>query len=84
MLTKARVRFSQPVRVVTQSYISMDKLVSYVRESFGEIVYKVTWPTFEELRKSTVLVLVASVVFAGVVFGMDKLLEQVLGSVYSF
>jgi len=53
----------------------MNKIVSYIRESIVELSTKVTWPKYAELQNSTVLVLVASIIFALVIFGMDKALE---------
>ena len=42
-----------------------------------------TWPTWAELQKSTVLVIVASVMFSLVVFAMDKSLAGALDFLYS-
>jgi len=53
----------------------MNKIVSYIREAFVELSTKVTWPKFSELQNSTILVLVASLIFAMVIFGIDKTLE---------
>jgi len=49
----------------------MKKIVSYVRESYDELVHKVTWPTWAELQNSAVVVSVASLIIAMVVFVMD-------------
>ena len=49
----------------------MKKIVSYVRESYDELVHKVTWPTWAELQNSAVVVSVASLIIALVVFIMD-------------
>ncbi len=59
----------------------MSKLVDFVKDSRDEIVNKVTWPKFSELQNSSILVLVASLIFALVIglidFGFDNLLEVV-------
>ena len=47
------------------------KLVKYVKESYNELVHKVSWPTWAELQNSAVVVSVASLVIALVVFLMD-------------
>ncbi len=49
----------------------MAKLINYVNECADELLHKVTWPTWKELQNSTIVVLVASVIFALVVFLMD-------------
>lgn len=54
-------------------------MFSYIKESFDEVINKVSWPTFAELQKSAVLVLVASVVFALVVAIIDTTFDEILG-----
>jgi preprotein translocase subunit SecE len=46
-------------------------IVRYVRESYDELVHKVTWPTWVELQNNTVVVSIASLIIALVVFFMD-------------
>ncbi|MCB0516603.1 MAG: preprotein translocase subunit SecE [Chitinophagales bacterium] len=69
----------------------MEKLKIYFQESYHELMYKVTWPTWEELQSSTVLVLVALGIFSLVIFVMDfifganpenTLFEGMLGLIY--
>lgn len=48
-----------------------NKVVRYIEDSFNELVHKVTWPTWEQLQGSSLVVLVASVIFALVIFAMD-------------
>jgi|MEHZ01.5.fsa_nt_MEHZ011470914.1_7 preprotein translocase subunit SecE len=57
------------VSYLCRSYIQ--SAVSYIKESYSELVTKVTWPTWKELQESSVLVFVASLLIAGVVFVMD-------------
>jgi preprotein translocase subunit SecE len=49
----------------------MEKLKTYIVESWDEIKNKVTWSKFSELQGSAVLVLVASTVFALVIGAID-------------
>jgi preprotein translocase subunit SecE len=49
----------------------MSKIVNYVKESYVELMQKVSWPTFAELQNSAVVVFVASLIIAMVVFLMD-------------
>ncbi|HRE97548.1 MAG TPA: preprotein translocase subunit SecE [Flavobacteriales bacterium] len=44
---------------------------AYFEETVNELVNKVSWPTQKELQSSAIIVLVASVIFALVVFLMD-------------
>ena len=49
----------------------MANIVQYIEESFNELVHKVTWPTWSQLQSSALVVLVASVIFALLIFVMD-------------
>jgi len=46
-------------------------LKTYVKESYNELVYKVSWPTKSELQSSAIIVLVATFIFALIVLVMD-------------
>ena len=49
----------------------MSKIGEYVKTSYDELVHKVSWPSFKELQSSAVVVAVASLVIALIVFCMD-------------
>ena len=49
----------------------MKKIVAYFKETYDELVHKVSWPTYSELANSAVVVLYASLLIALVVWGMD-------------
>lgn len=49
----------------------MSKFGNYCKESYDELVHKVSWPTFKELQNSAVVVAIAAVIFAIVIFIMD-------------
>ena len=61
----------------------MANVAEYIKESYIELTEKVTWPTWSELQNSAVLVLVAAMIIAMVIFGMDQLVNFVLGKFYS-
>jgi len=50
------------------------RISNYFRETRDELVNKVSWPTWEELRESTWIVLVASLLFALVIWALDSVL----------
>ncbi|WP_078063525.1 preprotein translocase subunit SecE [Bacteroides ihuae] len=60
----------------------MKKIVVYIKESYNELVHKVSWPTYSELTNSAIVVLYASLIIALVVFSMDfcfqTLMEKVI------
>ena len=59
-----------------------EDMFKYVKESYNELVNKVTWPTFPQLQSSTIVVMVASVIFAVVVLAMDVTFENVMAGLY--
>jgi preprotein translocase subunit SecE len=61
----------------------MAKFGSYVQEAYDELVHKVTWPSWDELQQTTVIVLVALAIITAVIFGMDFVAEHVLTLLYS-
>jgi preprotein translocase subunit SecE len=58
------------------------RINNYFRETRDELVNKVSWPTWEELRESTWIVLVASLLFALVVWALDSELGVSLTQFY--
>lgn len=46
-------------------------LKTYVKESYNELVHKTTWPSWQELQSSAVVVLVATFIIALIVLVMD-------------
>lgn len=60
-----------------------NRFVEYIKESYDELVHKVSWPTWSELQNSAVVVSVASLIIALVVFMMDKSFGFVLEQFYS-
>jgi preprotein translocase subunit SecE len=61
----------------------MNKVSSYLTESYKELVEKVTWPTWAQLQQSTLIVLVATVIITLLVMTMDIVSKSVLNLVYS-
>jgi preprotein translocase subunit SecE len=49
----------------------MAGIVAYLEDTYNELVNKVSWPAWKDLQSSAVVVLVASLCFAFVVFLMD-------------
>ncbi len=58
------------------------KVLSYVRESYDELMHKVSWPTWSELQGSAIVVSIASLIIALVVFLMDEVFRNVLLQFY--
>jgi preprotein translocase subunit SecE len=61
----------------------MKKIIQYFRDSYNELVHKVSWPTRAELSNSAVVVLFASIIIALVVFAIDFVFEHTMRFVYN-
>ena len=62
----------------------MAKKQSYIKESYEELVKKVTWPTWSELQNSSIIVAVATIIIALIIYHMDTFFSNVLSVFYSF
>jgi preprotein translocase subunit SecE len=62
----------------------MNKIGTYFRESYKELLEKVSWPSWSELQQSTVIVLVATLIITLVVGIMDIISSSLLKLIYSF
>jgi preprotein translocase subunit SecE len=60
------------------------KVLNYFKESYNELMHKVTWPAWSELQGSATLVLVTSVILAIVIWMMDFAFEKVMSTVYGW
>jgi len=60
----------------------MNKLTAYIKDSYKELVEKVTWPNWEQLQQSTMIVLGATAVITLVVWVMDTISNGTLGFIY--
>jgi preprotein translocase subunit SecE len=54
-----------------QNLKTVSKVKEYINETVNEMVHNVTWPTWKELQSNTIIVVVASVIFALLIFAMD-------------
>jgi preprotein translocase subunit SecE len=61
----------------------MNKISVYVRDSYRELMEKVTWPNWTQLQQSTVIVLAATLVITLIVGVMDLVSNFVLKIIYS-
>ncbi len=60
----------------------MAKFGTYIQEAYDELIHKVSWPTWEELQQTTIIVLVALAIATLIVFAMDFASENVLKFIY--
>ncbi|MDY6302641.1 MAG: preprotein translocase subunit SecE [Bacteroidales bacterium] len=53
-----------------------------IKESYNELVNKVSWPTKSELANSTIVVMVASIIASLVIWVIDLCINEVMHLVY--
>ncbi len=72
----------------------MAGFITFIEESYNELVNKVTWPTWTELQESTVLVFIATAIIGLLIFlmdfifgvsgGADSTWKGIVGFLYNF
>lgn len=61
----------------------MQKIKLFIIESAQEVLYKITWPVYKDLQNSSILVLVASFIFAIIIGLIDMAFRNFLGWFYN-
>lgn len=61
----------------------MRRFIDYCKESYQELTKKVTWPTWEKLQSSAILVMVATVIIAALIFVVDYAFQQLMTVIYT-
>jgi len=56
----------------------IQKVNTYLAEVKLELA-KVSWPTFPELLNSTYIVIIVSALLATFIFGVDQVLQEIMG-----
>ena len=62
----------------------MSKIGGYIRESYNELVDKVSWPTWSELQSSSIVVAIATIIIALIIYFMDSIFSNLMKIFYSF
>mgnify|MGYP002152450371 CR=1 FL=1 len=60
----------------------MVSVKGYIEETVNELLHKVSWPTWSELQSSAIVVAIASVMIAIVIYIMDKSFSTIMGALY--
>ena len=58
------------------------KILSAIQESYTELVYKVSWPTWSELQNSAVVVMTATLIISLIVAAMDMTFSNIMEGIY--
>ena len=60
----------------------MNKVSIYFRDSYKELLEKVTWPNWTQLQQSTMIVLAATLIITAVIWVMDFIAAGGLNFIY--
>jgi len=61
----------------------MNKFSVFVKESYKEMMEKVSWPKWDQLQQSTMIVLGATLFITGLVWVMDIIANGSMKFIYS-
>lgn len=56
----------------------MAGVVNYIKESFGELKNNVSWTPWPEAQRLTIIVVVFSVIFSLVIWGVDTVFSKLI------
>lgn len=62
----------------------MSKFGNYVQEAYDELIHKVTWPTWNELQKSSLIVIIGLILISLIIWGMDVISKFVMQLIHGF
>ena len=60
----------------------MRKFINYLKESFVELTKKTTWPTWDKLQSSAILVMVTTLILAVIIWLIDLVIRTVMMGIY--
>lgn len=60
----------------------MSGVILYIKESYNELINKVTWPTWPDLLETSTVVVIGSAIITLLTFGMDVASNVVLDVLY--
>ena len=58
------------------------KLLTSIEESYSELRYKTSWPTKTQLVKSSIIVLIASIIISLIILVMDQVIDNLMHFIY--
>ena len=61
----------------------MSKFINYLKESYVELVKKTTWPTWDKLQSSAILVIVTTALLAVALFLIDFVFQHLMTAIYT-
>ena len=63
--------------------VKMRKFINYLKESYAEMTKKVSWPSWDKLQNSAIVVMVASVILAVLILAIDFCIQHLMSFIYT-
>jgi len=57
---------------------------TYIKESYDELMNKVSWPSWSELQSSSIVVAIATAIIALIIYVMDSAFSNAMKLFYGF
>ncbi|MFA7445918.1 MAG: preprotein translocase subunit SecE [Flavobacteriaceae bacterium] len=58
-------------------------IINYIKDSFSELKNNVTWSSWSEVQRLTIIVAIFSILLSLAIWGADELLIKVIEAFYS-
>lgn len=62
----------------------MAGIIDYIKESFDELKNHVTWPSWSEVQRLTVVVAIFAAIFSVAIWGIDTVFSKVIQAYFSW
>ena len=59
-------------------------MINYITESFNELKNHVSWPSWAEAQRLTIIVAVFSIIFSLAIWGVDTVFSKVVKAYFSW
>ena len=63
--------------------VKMRKFINYCKESFVELTKKTTWPSWQKLQSSAILVIVATIILAALLSVIAFAFQSLMTAIYT-
>ena len=60
----------------------MRKFVNYLKESYVELTKKTSWPSWDKLQSSAILVMIATIILAAALWVIDFAFQHLMTFIY--
>ena len=84
LVSKTRCREFEPLNPCKTTTNNETKTTDDIQEAYDELRFKTSWPSKKQLVKSAIIVMIASVIIALIIFLMDQIVDRLMHFIYSF